>query len=285
VYLVGGYGGADPVATVVRLTLEPEGHLGTPVNDMNVTLAAARVDHTAVATGNGLYVIGGNGIGGRLATVERAPINADGALGTFATIPGVTLTAPRQKHTTAAFRGWVYVIGGSNGSILTSVERASIAADGSLSTFANVSGVALTTGREFASTFVAGNDLYVIGGYATGGQTATVERAFINPDGTISSFQVLTGIDVFDERDSHRSFVVGNSLYLIGGFDNLNRLTTVERATIAADGAISAFTTVSGTVLNNRREAHGNVILGNVLYVLGGYSGTLLAGVETNTLP
>src|SRR5690606_14307 len=90
-----------------------------------------------------------------------------------------TLAIARSNATSAVVKGYLYVLGGdSNGTPLSSIERAVINADGSLGTFSAVP-VALVTPRASHQTMLAGDYLYVLGGYGSSGSLASVERALI----------------------------------------------------------------------------------------------------------
>jgi Kelch motif len=66
-------------------------------------------------------------------------LNADGSLGPFALVPGVTLVTPRSGHTGARIGNYLYVFGGRNAlGYPDSIERALINIDGSLSMFTAV---------------------------------------------------------------------------------------------------------------------------------------------------
>jgi len=70
-----------------------------------------------------------------------------GRLGPFTIVSNVTLATARVYHTSAVIGNSLYIVGGNGGRFLNSVERATINADGSLSTFTTVPGVALVTAR------------------------------------------------------------------------------------------------------------------------------------------
>ena len=60
-----------------------------------------------------LYIIGGNDGAVPLNVVQFAPINADGTIGAWtATTP---LTTTRQGQTNVAYNGYLYLIGGHDG--------------------------------------------------------------------------------------------------------------------------------------------------------------------------
>ncbi|MNY10905.1 Kelch motif protein [compost metagenome] len=79
--------------------------------------------------------------------------------------------------------------------------------------------------------------------------------------------------------------MVGEALYLLGGYNNSTGtyLNSLERALINSDGTYGAFTTAGN--LTAQRSAPTNVVIGNALYVLGGYNGGYLNTIERSLLP
>jgi N-acetylneuraminic acid mutarotase len=201
-YVFGGASGIDGMGAVINLAsierafIELDGAIGPFVNVPAVSLATARREMTSAVIGNFVYVVGGCGDHGLLATVERAPIMADGSIGTFSTVQGVTLVKARMDHAMAVTETHVYVLGGiteleSLGSKLdTTVEAAEIHDDGSLGPFSILTSQ-LATYRAGHSANVIDRSVYVLGGVSEGSTTiATVEHAAINSDGTLGFFEL-----------------------------------------------------------------------------------------------
>jgi N-acetylneuraminic acid mutarotase len=281
-YFIGGetISGTAPLA-VDRLTIAADGSLGTFETIPEVRLPISRRDHTTAVIGPYIYLVGGivgDLFGDPQDGIERATIHPDGSLSAFDTVPGVTLAIPRWDATSAVIGDFVYVFGGftaHDGCCLTSIERATIHGDGSLSSFAVVPGVTLMTGRANHTSVVIGNSIYILGG--AGSQS--VERATINADGSLNTFATVPGVTLVSERQGHTNTVIGNSLYVTGGAGGGSFRTTVERATILADGSLSTFMTVPG-ITTVERIRHASVVIGNSLYLLGGHSGLVDFEVE-----
>ncbi len=136
VYVTGGvqinYG--PPVDSVERAKINSDGSLGSweIISHMN----SPRQHHGAVATGGYLYVIGGyTGSSPAVNSVQRAPINSDGSLGTWQATSNMTTT--RATHYAVTDNRYIYVMGGvdANFTYLNSVERALVNPDGSLGTW------------------------------------------------------------------------------------------------------------------------------------------------------
>lgn len=113
VYLIGGQGMSGVVSTVERAPINDDGSIGQFSAIPNVRLVSTRNQHAAFVFESGLYVVGGFSGGTWLKTVERAPINADGTIGTFA-LSNRSLMTGREGHAVALIGDKAFVIGGSN---------------------------------------------------------------------------------------------------------------------------------------------------------------------------
>lgn len=268
-YVIGGGG----LNTIERSKVSDDGSLEPFVTLPDVTLASDRTAHTSAVIGNFVYVFGGApGTAPSSSTVERAPINADGSIGSFAIISGVTLTTPRVAHASAVTASYVYVLGGaSNGaSILDSVERAPINADGSLGPFATVSGTKLQTARRNFSSAALGGYLYVFGGYGPSGDLDTIERSAIAADGSLGAFETLTDVKLGSAEFDQAFVQVSNRLYVTGGLDGgLVPSKTVASTSVAGDGTITGFMSTSGG-LAVARGSHTATVANDFVYVIGG---------------
>jgi N-acetylneuraminic acid mutarotase len=237
---------------------------------MPPTLAAARAGATAAVVGHNLYVIGGGNAGTNLNTVERALINADGTLGTFTLVSGVTLVTARSKAISAVIAGYVYVIGGTGaGGPLATVERAQIQSDGSLGTFAMVSGVALATARADATSAIVGDSIYVLGGTGASGKLPSIESAVIDPDGSLEAFATSTQA-LSTARTGASALAAGGFLYVLGGDTASGVTASVEDAPIAGDGTLGTFAGTPGVGLTSPRVYFSMAVVGTTAFVIGG---------------
>jgi len=192
-----------------------------------------------VVAGDYLYVLGGyNSQEGSLDSVERAPIDSEGGLGTFSQLP-VRLNQRIQQGAAVAIGSYLYVIGGFSpaAGALATIERARVAADGSLSPFE-----VLQTPLPYAvyahSIKQLGNALYLLAGNLAGG--SHVLRAQVYPDGNLGAFTRLAGSDLPNGAWGAGVEVFGNYLYRCGGY-NGNGQANCNRAAINADGTLQAW--------------------------------------------
>lgn len=287
VYLLGGIvSGNVKTASVERASYALDGTLSDFATAS--TLVTARYFHAGLNAGNHVYVSGGYTDSGETASVERAAVNADGTLGAFVT-ENESLVTARREHAMVRIGDYLYVVGGNNGSILGTLERAAINADGTLGAFATVDGITLNVPRSKHSCLVTPSYLYVFGGttdQSYSGGTSVVERAPINNDGTIGAFTSLGNVTLASKRCGGTAIRAGQYVYLIGG----ESLTTgnpysnaIDRATLYSDGTIGNFE-ATASVIAEKRGSAGGVQVGKYLYLLGGYNGAYLDTVERASL-
>ncbi|MBI4039323.1 hypothetical protein HY388_00665, partial [Candidatus Daviesbacteria bacterium] len=126
VYVVGG--GTGSVSTVYYARLNADGSLGTWTTNSNY-LPGIRFNHSSIVANGYVYVIGGT-TGTIQSTVLYAKLNSDGSTGSWTTnsnyLPGL-----RSAHSSIVANGYVYVIGGTTGTIQSTVLYAKLNSDGS----------------------------------------------------------------------------------------------------------------------------------------------------------
>jgi N-acetylneuraminic acid mutarotase len=266
IYVIGHATGAN---TIERAFVSTDGAINSFATVANLSLNTSRNQHTTAIVRNSIFVIGGGG-DGRFSSVERATINTDGEIGSFGIVSS-SLNESRIGHASVVLGNFLYVIGGFGGSVpgrLTSIERATINADGTLGPFSIVPGVALNTGRNFFSVITTDHYLYVIGGLVGSDGTGEVERATIGADGSIGPFSPTSGL--LYGRGAHASAVVGNALYVFGGLSAEGHRGIVERAIINADGTLSEFSAIFDVMVVDARARHTVATMDNALYLIGG---------------
>jgi hypothetical protein len=177
-YVLGGTDGSVSFTSVDQATIGPSGDLTSFT--ASGPLATPRWGHTSAVVGGYLYLFGGMNGSTVLNSLERAPI-ANGTVGSFAVVTP-TLVTPRYWHTSAVVGSYLYIFGGLNASnqAVASVERARIAADGTVGLFTTVPNVQLDASLAGQANAVAGNTLYIVGGAGTGAgahTAGTVQQA------------------------------------------------------------------------------------------------------------
>jgi hypothetical protein len=250
VYVVGGTNAGGALPSIERAPIGGDGTLGV-FADAGQTLRTARSGHTATVSGNFLYVVGGAPTASTYTDrVERAPIAGDGTIGAFVDqMPTVHMVAPRTGQQMQIIGDHVFVFGGTNGTVLTSVESAPVAADGTIGAFATTT--ATSGARADFASVVVGNYVYEVGGSTT---VANVDRATINASSAIATFADAGA--KLKVAGTGQAIVVGNYLYVLEG-------AMSQHAPINADGTLGAF------VADPTQTAAGfPAVLGNYVYVI-----------------
>jgi Kelch motif len=289
--VLGGEGGSPspvPVSTVEAGTANADGTLGILAADNTRSLLAPRAGFAVYQAGGSVYVIGGyDDMHQALATVERAPIRADGTGTDKFAATTISLMTPRFFPATAVIGRYLYVFGGGNGKfgapgaqILKTVERAPIGEDGSLGAFEP--GMSpLSIQRAGAVAVVLRDRVYLIGGIdSTAAVQDGIDSAPINGDGTLGAFATM-GPTLKAPRAFPGVVQLGARVYVLGGLGPGAPLTSIESAAIDGTGALNNFS-VESIALQMPRVGqpllHGNYLhyLDNAPAERGGIGGSAI---------
>jgi hypothetical protein len=201
--------------------------------------------------------------------VERAPILADGTLGTF--VEEGELPADHYSHTAVLTGPWIHLVGGNRAAI----ARLPVGADGRPGK-AEEAAVSLPDVSYRASVVRAAGRVHAIGGQE---HPRRILSAPVTASGELGAF-TETGRLPGHGRYSHWSVVLDDGLYLIGGRDSTDAfLATIERAQILPDGSLSPFETVSAE-LSSPRGYFGGIVAGDDVFVIAGEDPAHLRTVE-----
>ena len=161
IYVAAGYG-ASYERAVYMTAANADGSLApwqtlTPLPD-----GQQRVTHALAAVGNQLFVIGGY-FQNPLASVWRAPIQANGSLGAWTAAPA--LPTPLYRLSVTVFDNALWVNGGrpTTAAVSRQVYRARLQDGGNLAPWENL-GAALAEGRADHASAVDQGRLFIIGG-------------------------------------------------------------------------------------------------------------------------
>jgi hypothetical protein len=163
------------------------------------------------------------------------------------------------------------------------IERAQIdRTTGTIGEFATLP-VRLNQPRAYLTSAVIGDCLYLFGGYNGGNYTNSIERAKIKADGSLSPFELLTTTLPY-AMGLNGTAVIGEYVYLVGGYASAVSVKYVLRARIDSDGSIGAFTRTG----DMQSAVYGPSVarIGNYLWALGGYnSGNYATGQRAPIRP
>jgi N-acetylneuraminic acid mutarotase len=271
IYVVGGSPDGYSVIDNVRYApLNADGSVGGWSS--TTSLPFARGAHSAVAFNGYMYAIGGST--DFTATVDEvlvAPINEDGSLGAWTAT--TALPDGRFYHSSLAFNGFVYVVGGTYDGGLgwyDDVLYAPLNGDGSVGDWSSTSD--LPDDRFFYSTTRHGSYIYLTGGQDSGfNSLSDVVVAPINPDGTLGAFTATTPFG--SGRHFHASAAHNGFIYLVAGYNSdVGPIASVLSAPVEADGELGTWTAVASLpagVIFPTAAAHHDFI-----HVIGGFDET-----------
>ncbi len=225
VYLLGGWssGGVD---TVYTAPINEDGTLGTWTTD---TPLLQRVGYSqAIVTKNRVHLLGGQRGGiTYLSTVQTAPINEDGTLGTWTA--GTSLPVPLGSSQAIVTKNRVYLLSGQNSeSSPSTVFTAPINADGTLGEW--TTDTSLPGFFHTSQAIVTNSRVYLLGGHGNSGTKGTVYTAPINEDGTLGTW--TTGTSLPGILRGSQAIVTNSRVYLLGGF-GISTVSTVYTAPFA----------------------------------------------------
>ena len=274
VYEIGGLTATGiTTATVDYAPINSNGTLGTWT--ATTSFPTGTYNATSVAYNGYLYYIGGyTAAGTATATVDYAPINSNGTLGTWT----ATTSFPTGTYnaTSIVYNGYVYEIGGCNnsGCLGTTVDYAPINSNGTLGTWTATT--SLPTDTYQATSVVYNGYIYEIGGYNGSAAVATVDYAPINSNGTLGSWTATTSLPA--ATDQATSVVYNGYIYEIGGYNGSAAVATVDYAPINSDGTLGSWTAT--TSLAAATDQATSVVYNGYVYEIGGYTTATNATVD-----
>lgn len=138
----------------------------------------------------------------------------------------------------------------------------------------------MAKGRELHAAVHWKGYVYAIGGLDAGNNAlSTVERVMINSYGALGVWQATTAMTV--RRFGLAAVVSGNYLYVLGGSNWTNNLSSVERALFNSDGSLGPWEAMSS--MTTARYGHASVVIGGYIYALGGDGSGSVERAKINT--
>lgn len=241
-------------------------------------LAASNYQKRVYAIGGAIGELGKNNL--PVATVESAPILADGRLGEWRR--EADMLTPRRALTVERYENWIYAIGGYNGIFLKSIERAKIEDDGRITQWQLISEHAQVD-RYIHSSALIQNTLFLLGGHVEKDDKLSygdVELAHINHEGDLSPWQIAP-VSLSQARFLAQAVGVNNTLFIIGGHDGTRRLKTVEYAHFDDIKELTSWRPSAN--LKIERSAAASAEYNGFIYMIGGSGTTTLNSVEYAT--
>jgi len=266
IYILGGYSLRGFLNTIQRASFDSRGNLISRWSNVGALPIGMRNMGYVVAKGR-YYLIGGFSEFGYLSTVYSAPINTNGALGTFRTER--PLPTARTSTTCFVIKDKLYVVGGGSDSGYTNtVYRAIINEDGTLSSWETLPNFPINF--TYGKPLLIKDRIYIFGAFD--GKTSRIYYTTYDYNGDIGSWVYVSDMP----QNIFVSSLVCSDYYVfsIGGYSNTNNQYTnaTYRAPILPDGSIGAWAQISdGPVSAGFTQS---AIIGNKIYLIGGYGNT-----------
>jgi hypothetical protein len=272
-YVYGGTPGGGADSDTLYAPIFANGSLGSwnVTTSFSATGSGARSMFGSASYNGYIYMTGGqNSAGTGLSETLYAKINPAG-ITTGYTTNATNFGTARRGHTSVAYNGYLYVIGGfdTSGNRISTVEYATINANGSLTW--NGSTGSFSTARANHASVAYNGYLYVLGGFTNSNtRISAVEYATINSNGTLTWNGGTASFST--PRESPAAVVNNGRLYILGGSSTgSDYLNTVEYATINSGGTLTWVTSPAVGNFTTGRQGLTSVISGNYLYAIGGF--------------
>lgn len=233
------------------------------------------IDPSVVVTSTGDFARGNNegmidfGTSGQ---ISRGGLTGASINGGWTTSTNTFSTA-RYSQGSAAYNGYLYIVGGQNsaGVDLSDIQYAAINSDGTLGTW-QTNTTSLPRGTAQFGLVIYNGYMYVVGGnvIAAPGITSDTVFAQINSGGSVGTWATTTAFTT--ARQNFQATAYNGYIYMAGGLSSGNTYNNdVQYAPINANGTLGTWTT-SGNSFANGRHGLGVVTYNGYLYIVGGRS-------------
>lgn len=224
-FVAGGVDGKRFLDTIERAEIRSDGSLGEW--SIVARMPEPRGFFDAQVVNGFVYIVGGgNGENGKnlLQSSFRASLSSDGSLGQWKSQSA--LLVPRRCVKLFTYKGTMYALGGFGGSLLDTVEYASLDEEGNLSDW-NMMDQRMTVPRYVNAVKVVEDDIYVLGGHhqTKGSGIALTETLKLSQNKS----QWQQHEPLLQGRYGLSALTVENRMYALGGLSGLEYLSSVEK--------------------------------------------------------
>ena len=256
-------------------------------------LPAPRTAAAVTTLNSAIYVAGGNGPDGKPTDTMFVASQdlATGALSDFAASDILKLPAPRAAAALVAGGDGLFLIGGTDGSVLQpTVWKSTLDKNGKLGAWQPQA--ALPRGVSEAAAAIVGDHLFVYGGRDAQGPEGVVLRGNLGKDptnlGQIVSWDIGGGAtNLPAARAGGAGFASNGTLYLVGGRDAQGLRPELYWAVPNANGDIQVWQHLPQTDLPTGLSGAAPLVSGSAAFLIGGTiaEGPVAGSARTNLAP
>lgn len=289
-YIMGGINSATYKNDVQYARILSSGDIST-FTTARYSFTTARAGLVGFAYNGFLYIGAGYAGGTPFTDMQAAPINngGPGGVGSWSTSANVFSSGGRFNHGTVVYNGFIYVVGGWDGSTyLTTtaqgaVSYAQIGANGAIGTWtAAPAATNLTTARQDFGIAVYNGYIYITGGDNGTIDLRTVQFTPINANGSLTSGWTTVAAGSLPDTDGYygvRTVIYNGYLYVVGGASTTYKNKVYYTALNANGNTAGSWSTA--TNFTDGRYEHGVAAYNGYLYIMGGTDdSTLMADVQ-----
>jgi hypothetical protein len=226
-YLIGGDNNSGYLSSVYSAPINADGTLGT--FRAETSMPAAKADSACFIIKDKLYAVGGK-TDSFVNSVYRATVNNDGTLSGWETLPNfpINFSYGRPLH----IKDRIYIFGAYDGNGNSYIYYTTYDSDGNINSWTNVTN--MPNNMRNPALVCTDNYVFSIAGYDSNNSqySNAAYRAPINIDGSIGAWTQITNGPV--EANYPQTVIVGNRIYIIGGFKDSNFYNSVYSANFAS---------------------------------------------------
>jgi len=272
-FLTGGYNGSTGVSIVYKTTITINNSVAEWVELGNTRLPTGRSDHSAVASHDQIFVIGGIGeTGYDEETVLQATIEAGCTLGPWQELTQTPLPDGVFDHASTAIQGHIFVTGGHNINLskYDAVYQTKVIPNGTLGVWYELTASPLPIPLSAHSVAFTQDHLFATGGRSVTGVLSSTYSARVVSDGALSGWS--EALPLPHPLYEHASVIVNGRLLTVGGHDGNVERDSLYAADIHQDGTLGNWEMLN-CPLPQPLYGHAAVMASPYLYVMGGRRG------------
>lgn len=204
---------------------------------------------------------------------EQYQINGSNAIAFTSASSGTTLSATTSAGAIVVTKNKAFIFGGTNGANINTIQTATIADDGTMGAWSNLT-LTLPSGLRHFQIVTTKGYVYVIAGVGAGNSSNFIYRSPIDSAGNLGAWQTDGTLPA--GLSGHQVFVTSGYMYVIGGSidGGTTAVNTVYKSPITADGSLGTWST--GPVLPTSVQYTRLSVTKGRVYLIGGHTGSVV---------